>query len=122
MTSTAETAWIHPCRPCGACCSTFRVSFPHAELDSVWGEVPTDLTEPLTPSRSAMRGTNCATPRCTALDGAVGGFTTCTIHLTRPTPCREFNAAGEDGVPNERCDAARAKWGLPPLTDADWRR
>lgn len=67
-----------------------------------------------------MLGTNAATPRCVALDGRMGAFTTCTIHTTRPTPCRDFNAAGEEGASNERCDAARARHGLPPLTAADW--
>jgi Fe-S-cluster containining protein len=112
----------HPCRTCGACCATFRVSFYGGETDAVYGEVPIDLTEPVTPHRVAMRGTNQIPPRCVALDGPVGGLTTCTIHTIRPSPCREFEAAWEDGTPHDRCDAARARHGLAPLTPQDWAR
>jgi uncharacterized protein len=113
-------AWIHPCRTCGACCATFRVSFPNAELDTAWGVVPEPLTEPISPARSAMRGTNQQVPRCVALEGAVGISSTCTIHTVRPAPCRAFAASWEDGTAHDRCDHARARHGLPALTPDDW--
>jgi Fe-S-cluster containining protein len=112
--STTLGAASHPCRTCGACCASFRVSF-------YWGEqVPEALTQRLTPLMVAMRGTNQPAPRCVALDGAIGGTSTCTIYGERPSPCRDFGASLEFGEPNERCDAARLRHGLPALTAADW--
>ena len=113
---------VHPCLTCGACCATFRVSFPNAELDSAWGSVPVDLTEPLTPSRSVMRGTAREPVRCEQLVGVIGASTSCRVHPLRPTPCREFAASWEDGTPHDRCDAARARHGLAPLRPSDWGR
>ncbi len=109
-----------PCLRCGACCAAFRVSFYSGECDDAWGEVPTALTEPITPSRSAMRGTNQASPRCVALLGDVGDRVACSIYGRRPTPCGGFLAAWEDGTHQPRCDEARARYGLPPLTPEDW--
>jgi len=111
---------LHPCQRCGACCATFRVSFYRGETDEAFGVVPAGLTEPVTPFLVAMQGTSQPQPRCVALRGEVGGHTACDIHPVRPGPCREFAAAWEDGTPHDRCDAARARWGLPPLTPADW--
>jgi Fe-S-cluster containining protein len=110
----------HPCRTCGACCATFRVSFYRGDTDASFGVVPDALTEPVTPFLVAMRGTNQTPSRCVALEGDVGRETTCTIHALRPGPCREFAASWEDGTPHDRCDAARARWGLPALEPGDW--
>ncbi|WP_067701459.1 YkgJ family cysteine cluster protein [Erwinia sp. ErVv1] len=106
---------INPCINCGACCAHFRVSFYWAEADDGGGTVPADLTEPLNLFLRNMRGTNAATPRCVALEGEPGGCVSCGIYQQRPTPCREFARSGEDGVANEACDRARARYGLPPL-------
>lgn len=107
-------AWTHPCRTCGACCASFRVSFYWAE------PVPVQLTQRITPLFVAMKGTAAPPRRCVALDGAIGVDSTCTIYDDRPSPCREFAASMENGEPNDRCDAARARHGLPPLTNRDW--
>lgn len=111
----------HPCRTCGACCATFRVSLYRAELDTAWGAVPSALTEDIGPFRVAMRGTTTTPPRCTALEGEVGVHTTCAIHAVRPDACRAFGASWEQGIAEPRCDAARARHGLTPLTPEDWR-
>jgi hypothetical protein len=114
MTTTLGLSWTHPCRTCGACCATYRVSFYWAE------PVPEALTQRITPTMVAMRGTCGPGPRCVALDGELGQATTCTIYDARPSPCREFSASLEGGEPNQRCDAARARHGLLPLTPRDW--
>ncbi|TNF33886.1 MAG: YkgJ family cysteine cluster protein [Gammaproteobacteria bacterium] len=109
-----------PCLACGACCASFRVSFYWAETDNTDNPnaVPVTLTEQLTPYRSCMQGTNSPTPRCTALLGDIGNSVRCTIYERRPSPCREFPMAWENGIANPDCDKARARWGLPPLTPA----
>lgn len=106
----------NPCITCGACCAFFRASFYWAEADEqMGGTVPTHLTEPLTPHLVAMKGTTGSTPRCTCLQGTIGEQVHCTIYPQRSSTCREFPFSGENGQPNERCDKARAAWGLPPL-------
>ncbi len=65
----------------------------------------------------AMRGTEVRPSRCTALLGEVGCGVRCTLYEQRSSStCREFEASWTDGVPNPTCDAARAAYGLPPLT------
>ncbi|ATA22239.1 hypothetical protein EDC48_11854 [Gibbsiella quercinecans] len=105
----------NPCVSCGACCAYFRVSFYWAEADDGGGVVPASLTEPLTPFLRCMQGTNSKSPRCTALDGEIGKAVSCSIYLNRPSPCREFDQSGLNGLRNEACDRARARYGLPPL-------
>jgi Fe-S-cluster containining protein len=127
----AAEAGLHPCQRCGACCAFFRVRF-------FWGEcaeagapppgpdavdapnVPLALVEAITPFRVAMVGTNRAEPRCAALVGEVGERTACGIYAARSSPCRELQASYENGAPDEKCDRARAKWGLAPLGPQDW--
>ncbi|MFH8134660.1 YkgJ family cysteine cluster protein [Pantoea osteomyelitidis] len=106
---------LNPCMTCGACCAHFRVSFYWAEADDGGGAVPASLTEPLNLFLRAMRGTNSLAPRCVALQGEIGGCVSCGIYAERPSPCREFNMSGEDGIANDACDRARARYGLPPL-------
>lgn len=110
----------NPCLSCGACCACFRVSFYWGESDTApGGYVPTELTQPISPYRAAMRGTDQAEPRCVALKGQVGIEVSCNIHPKRPSPCREFNASWEQNVFNEACDRARQKYQLAPLA-AGW--
>jgi Fe-S-cluster containining protein len=104
---------VHPCLRCGACCAAFRVSFYWAE------PVPPELTVRVTPFLAAMDGTDRPEPRCVALHGELGREVRCTAYEARPSPCREFGASWEDGTPNPRCDAARARYGLPPLRPED---
>ncbi|HEY6095751.1 MAG TPA: YkgJ family cysteine cluster protein [Gallionellaceae bacterium] len=105
------------CQRCGACCSNFRVSFYHGELDDMpFGIVPAALTEKLNDTRACMKGTNQKQPRCIALSGTPGVHTACTIYAQRPTPCREFNAWDAHGQPIVDCQRLRAGLGLPELT------
>lgn len=98
------------CQHCGACCATYRVSFYWAETDAhPEGSVPHALTVPISPHHAAMRGTERAPARCVALDGEIGKSVACSIYAQRSTTCREFDAG------TERCNAARARHGLPPL-------
>jgi Fe-S-cluster containining protein len=108
----------NPCLTCGACCVHFRVSFYWGEADDVpGGHVPAELTEQISPTLRAMRGTHPLPKACVALDGKPGECVTCSIYPLRPTPCREFETHEADGRVNERCNAARAALGLAPLTD-----
>lgn len=52
--------------------------------------------------------------------GDIGHSVRCSIHPQRSSVCREFAPSWEDGTPNPRCDRARVRWGLAPLTPQDW--
>ncbi|CAI1738239.1 Flagellin N-methylase [Serratia fonticola] len=105
----------NPCTSCGACCGYFRVSFYWAEAEDGGGVVPISLTEPLSPFLRCMQGTNSKSPRCTSLVGEIGQAVSCSIYPNRPSPCREFDQSGENGLRNEACDRARERYGLLPL-------
>lgn len=108
------------CLHCGACCAYFRVSFHWSEADpEQGGEVPPALILPIDPYRVAMRGTEARPARCSALQGEIGSCVSCSVYAQRPSPCRDFSVSWANGAPNERCDQARAAWGLPPLTIED---
>lgn len=119
---------LNPCLECGACCAYFRVSFYWGESDpEQGGQVPPELTEPVSSFRSCMKGTNTARPRCAALRGEVGRTTFCAIYDRRPSPCRqfgpgqEFNSFEEYQAALERCSLTRRAFGLPPA-DAAWSK
>jgi Fe-S-cluster containining protein len=82
--------------------------------------VPEALTQKLDPQRVAMRGTDAAQPQCIALEGTIGHATRCSVYARRPSPCRELQAAWEDGQPSAKCDRARVRHGLSPLQREDW--
>jgi len=106
----------NPCLRCGACCATFRVSFYWAEAEPfLGGIVPAALTEKLNPNCLVMRGTNQTSPRCVALDGAIGGEVSCRVYQDRPSVCRSLQPAWFNHEPSLQCDKARQKHGLPPL-------
>jgi Fe-S-cluster containining protein len=69
-----------------------------------------------------MKGTNSSHPHCVALQGKIGDWVSCAIYATRPSPCHEFGIKWQDGVlvfePGdlERCNQARAAYGLPPIS------
>lgn len=112
----------NPCLKCGACCATFRVSFYWSEANPANdGSVPLEMTEPLPPYLSCMRGTNQPHPRCAALCGQVGDQVSCSIYTLRSSTCHEFGFHSENGhlsiCPEdlERCNQAREVWGLSPL-------
>lgn len=79
--------------------------------------MPDELTQQMSPYRACMNGTQTKPSRCVALEGEIGERVGCTIYENRPSPCREFNVHGENGVSNEDCNRARAHFGLPPLAD-----
>ena len=111
----------HPCLSCGACCAHYRVAFHWSETDACSADgTPAALTEAVDPHRVAMRGTYAGAIRCTALHGEVGRDAHCTIYPQRPSPCRELQAAWEDGRPSPQCDKARAAYGLAPLGPEMW--
>jgi len=106
----------NPCISCGACCAYYRASFYWAEADNaVGGTVPVELTEKLNDFRRVMKGTSQKAPRCIALLGEIGQCVRCSIYELRSSVCRDFDVSWHNGVHNERCDRARAAWGLAPL-------
>jgi hypothetical protein len=118
-------AAAHPCLRCGACCATFRVAFHWLEIGEASAEdapaVPAALVQKLDPHRVAMRGTDQPDPRCEQLQGEIGSHAWCGIYRVRPSPCRELQPSFYDGLtPSPQCDRARARFGLPPLTAADF--
>jgi len=111
----------HPCLSCGACCAYYRASFYWTEADDApGGTVPVAMTVQVTPMQRAMRGTEHRVPRCCALQGNIGESVFCSIYTMRASPCREYVPSWENGVHNERCDAARSCWGLRPLQPEDF--
>jgi len=112
---------VNPCLTCGACCALYRASFYWAEADDVTENgVPVELTRQLTPFRRCMLTVGVDKKRCIALQGIIGAGVACGIYEKRASVCRDFAAAWDHGVPNPRCDAARAVFNLPPLTPAEW--
>lgn len=104
------------CCHCGACCVTYRITLPRAELDNMpGGRVPAALTEPYTATTVYMREQPDIPGRCIALAGTVGQEVSCTIYERRPLACREFAPLSALGSGDEACDEARRRQGLPPL-------
>ncbi|ARI02849.1 flagellin N-methylase family protein [Pseudomonas aeruginosa PAK] len=92
------------------------MSFYWGECRSAGGVVPDELTVRISPQMVAMSGTENKPARCVGLLGEVGCGVRCTVYEQRSSTCREFEAAWANGQPNPACDAARAAYGLPPLT------
>ncbi|MCX8087228.1 MAG: YkgJ family cysteine cluster protein [Rhodocyclaceae bacterium] len=106
-----------PCQSCGACCVSYRVTLPRAELDtSPGGWVPATLTDPYTPTTACMREHPETPSRCIALAGTVGQWVSCTIYAQRPSACADFAPLAMIGIGDEACNEARRRCGLPPLT------
>ena len=57
---------------------------------------PTDYGAP-----GCLAGTAGAKPRCTALEGVIGGQVHCRIYAQRPSVCRDFTMAWENGEANQ---------------------
>ena len=122
--TSASLELAHPCLRCGACCATFRVGFylREANVEENENAVPIELTEDVSPNLRCMKGTNVHHGnKCVALVGKIGEHAVCSIYKNRSSTCRNFKASYEDGVKNPRCDQARAKHGLKPLTKDDYR-
>jgi hypothetical protein len=116
MDTAVPASESNPCLTCGVCCTHFRISFYHGEIDDMpSGLVPSDMVEQLTPFRACMKGTNQIERRCIALAGTPGIQTFCTIYEYRPSPCREFEVWDAAGVPNKRCQQLRSAHGLSLL-------
>ncbi len=96
------------------------MSFHQRETNRWGGRVPAELTEPFGRTDVVMRGTTGDEPRCTALVGTVGVDTRCSIYAQRPDNCEAFAASWSAGEANPYCDAARARYGLRPLTPEDF--
>jgi Fe-S-cluster containining protein len=109
----------NPCLQCGACCAYYRASFYWAESDDLRG-VPPELTDKLNDFYVVMKVSQGPRPRCVALQGDVGIRVWCSIYERRASVCRNFIPSWGDGIPNERCDKARAAWNLKPLTPDVW--
>lgn len=117
------------CLRCGACCAYFRVSFYWREADPSSGsKIPPALVEMENEIFDNMKGTNCSRPYCAALSGKIGTEVHCAIYTDRPSPCREFGIHYQGGKiqvdPDDlrRCNQARARWNLPPLTFESLKR
>jgi len=114
---------VHPCIQCGACCASFRVSFSVKETEhgGSW-QVPNEMIESSGGDWYSMKGTNKKhRPACNALEGTIGKKVSCQIYESRPSPCRNFLASYEDGIYRARCDEARKKHGLRPLTKENFK-
>ena len=108
---------MSPCRSCGACCASFRVSFSRHEVDDLpGGSVPEALVEPVGRDLVCMRGTGASPYRCVALRGVIGQAVSCAIHEFRPVACREFAPLAALGRGDDACDEARRRHGLGQLT------
>lgn len=106
-----------PCLSCGACCAAYCVAFPEIEADDLpGGWVPVALTVSRPGADRAMKGTVGRGPRCDALEGRVGVRVTCRIYEHRPSPCRAFQIAWQEGRDNSLCNRARSIFGLIPFS------
>ncbi|MBW6086496.1 YkgJ family cysteine cluster protein [Escherichia coli] len=107
---------LNPCMTCGACCAFFRVSFYWAEADDAGGTIPARLTEQISPFHRCMSGTNQKNPPMYCPCRNPGQKMPAARYIkNRSSTCREFAMSGENGVVNEACNRARAKYGLTPL-------
>jgi hypothetical protein len=105
----------NPCLNCGACCSHFRISFYHSELDyHPSGQVPDKLAVKVNDTFACMQGTIDG-GRCVALQGEIGKQISCAIYENRPSPCRKYAVWEEDGTPNHQCQTLRKQIGIVPL-------
>ncbi len=110
---------MSPCQSCGACCASYRVSFPCHEVDDLpGGSVPAALVEEIAPHVVCMRGTGSAPMRCVALRGTVGEAVFCAIYEFRSSACRDFAPLAALGRGDEACNEARRRHGLTPLAVA----
>ena len=111
---------LHPCQTCGACCTSFEVSFPVTELSENSFHVPENRTFKIDEQTRALKTLNKENMRCQSLEGHLGKMVSCRIYNNRPSPCRNFKASFEDGIANPRCDQVRQERGMKPLTKEDW--
>jgi hypothetical protein len=96
----------NPCLLCGACCAAYRVSFYWAEAPNL----PDHLVETINAHYGCLAGTHSAHPRCQALEGEVGSAVRCSVYAARPPACHEVLAG------DEKCNSARQRHGLPPIS------
>lgn len=106
---------MNPCQTCGACCASFRVSFPADEMAGEGGgTVPEALCEPFG-NVACMRTKVAGGLRCIALRGEIGVAADCAIYEFRPSSCREFAPLAVLGRGDSACDEARRRHGLAVL-------
>ena len=105
----------NPCLNCGSCCSHFRVSFYHGEMDlNIGGFVPSNMVSKVNEHFVCMSGTENG-GRCVAMTGKIGQNIGCSIYKNRPSTCREFEVWDKNGVPNPKCQELRIKNGIKKL-------
>jgi Fe-S-cluster containining protein len=110
---------VNPCQSCGACCATYRVTFPAEELDELpGGVVPLGFADLMGSIGAYMKGTERQPPRCVALRGEIGRSVGCSIYEFRPSACREFAPLASIGRGDQACNDARRRHGLAPLDAA----
>ncbi len=83
--------------------------------------MPAEAVEDSGGALVSLKGTTRHNPGCESLGGRIGVEVGCQIYENRPSPCRNFKASYEDGYIHDRCDQAREKHGLRPLTKQDWK-
>lgn len=108
------------CISCGGCCAGWKIYFPIKELEPK-GTVPKKMADKFGIDYAVLKHTDDEIQKCKSLDGDLGKSVSCTKYDVRPTICREFKPSYEDGVKNIRCDQARSRVNLPPLTPEDWK-
>ncbi len=112
-----ESLPINACEKCGACCAFFPVNFPDTEItDLIKGTLLTEMSIPAGHLLRVMKGTECRSPRCVALEGEVGRRVRCLIYTGRPSTCHNFKRSWENDIGNTLCDRARAVYGMQPFS------
>jgi Fe-S-cluster containining protein len=106
----------YDCQRCGACCVQFGASDGNAYV-SLDREEARRMRSLGLPVVHAALGGPClgarqhegagGRPACVAFEGDLGGPCRCTVHDSRPSVCRDFEAGGQ------LCREARMRAGLP---------
>ncbi len=93
---------VHDCQGCGACCA-YSHEWPRFTLedDADLALIPPKFVDD---GQGRMR---CDGERCSALTGAIGEHTACSVYAVRPIVCRDCQP-GDDA-----CEMARAHYGFP---------
>lgn len=92
------------CRHCGACCA-YSANWPRFSVE------PDETIEAIPPRlvNERLSGMRCDGDRCAALQGDIGGATSCAIYALRPEVCRTCMPGDAE------CTMARRKFGLPAI-------
>jgi uncharacterized protein len=83
MTVSLSASQNFDCQSCGACCA-YSADWPRFSLET---EEELDCI-PAEYVAADLGGMRCENDRCTALEGTLGKFVTCTVYAVRPIVCR----------------------------------